>query len=130
MSPTEPIENPYTGPNTEIGRAVQQLRKTLKLLARSPSQNRTPAQLAEVYTHVRWALDNLCSVDRADVDRWLDEEHCALCGQPSVALLDDHGAPYCARCWPREVARQQQLDDDVVQYRSAQFTETDREGGA
>ena len=130
---TDPHEyEPWTGPHTNMGHAVANLRSALKLLGHWPV---TPAELGEAFVNVRWALDNLCSADLDGMQRWLDEEHCARCGEPSVAVLDNRGAPYCASCWPREVEHQRELDADDADTRAylerpTQFTETDREGGA
>ena len=118
-TPTRDYETnakPFDGPHTELGRAIQQLRFA-RAIYHEQAIPLTLTQQAEVGIHVQWALDNLCSIDAADVERWFDEEHCARCGEPSVAVVDDHGAPYCASCWPREVERQARLDDDVTAYR-------------
>jgi len=129
MSPTDLTDESMRYAGSAIGQALAALRDGLSYRDRYPHLDR-----AELFGYLigctQFALSRLERVDTDDVNKWLDEEHCSTCGQPNVAVEDDHGAPYCARCWPREVARQQQLDDDVVQYRSAQFTETDREGGA
>ena len=56
------------------------------------------------------ARDLLLRIDPADVAKWLDNECCVECGVPDVAMLDNAGAPYCAR---HATALRQSEDRDV-----------------